>query len=153
MKKINKFLMLAMIGIFVLAFSNCSKDDDPSIDEEELIGGWEIISSKGWEIEDGVKREWNLTEPISEEHLERWYFYEDNTFTYNDYYMGRWYESDSGNYEIKGNKLILMGYDYVYEEEIDELTIVSLTGNQLLLRTQQNEPDYKSDIECKYKRL
>lgn len=127
--------MVTMLG---LSFTSCSSDDDISTDN--LEGVWGLVHSEGYDNED-EHYEWNDDyNPISPSS------YDDlkieiinttgNTYLLTQYYWSTysktWKLDDKYIARLEGKKLI------TEDQEVAEVTIVSLTSSQLIVEAKTN---------------
>lgn len=133
MKSFSYFWKLCMVAcLFAAGFASCSDDDGPG-SFEDLIGTWELVSSEGWEKEDGeIVGEWN--DNSADERIE---FHEDGVFILY-YKSGSWRKDYEGTFQYKGGKL------YMYDDEGDlvsdnPIKVVTLTETTLVLEDSYKE--------------
>ncbi len=152
MKKIFNYALFCILTLgFALSFNACSKDDDDNVvDNASIVGTWEIIASKGWEIDKGDKDEWDWKVSADSRGTERWSFKSDGDFVCSEYdsYKGVWVTEDSGQWKMNGNKLTLRD-----EEEESVVTIVKLDADVLIMSNYEKEPGYEFSVQNTYKRI
>ena len=130
-----------MMIALCIGFTACSDDDDEGIagDAKTLIvGTWESTWSKGYEIYEGERDEWN--EDV-------YTFKNDGSGTYKDVSESSTYTEDF-TWSISGNKLKITFNGYG-----DEATIKTLNGNTLVLVSQDKDEneEYYDEISFKKK--
>ena len=134
-----------MMIALCIGFTACSDDDDEGIagDAKTLIvGTWESTWSKGYEIYEGERDEWNeaYTEDV-------YTFKNDGSGTYKDVSESSTYTEDF-TWSISGNKLKI-----TFNGSGDEATIKTLNGNTLVLVSQDKDEneEYYDEISFKKK--
>lgn len=129
-----------LLGILILILTSCSKDNEISeSDKNILIGQWFVTA----EIWDGEK------ETLSDCDTGQYYQFTAEREVYIklvDTDDGCDYETYKGNYEVNGNKLILK--DILNADElIYNFDIIKLNSTDLIIETTftDNEPGYESE--------
>lgn len=120
MKKL--FLLVALFA--TTAFVACSDDDDKvQINLDELVGTWRYTHSVGYEIDEGVKDEWN-------ENMNNAQIY----FVFNSDNTGSYKEMDSSesiDYSVSSNNKLTVRYSQYGDPQT--FTITELTASILKL--------------------
>ena len=142
--KTKKKLCFLMMAVFFLGMTACSDDDEEGIagDAKTLIvGTWESTWSKGYEIYEGEKEEWDeaYTEDV-------YTFKNDGSGTYKDVSGSTPYTEDF-TWSISGNKLKITFNGYS-----DEATIKTLNGTTLVIIAQEKDENEEFYDEISFKK-
>ena len=130
MKTFNFKWMAGMLLVMIcMGLSSCSDDDD-DVDPSSLIGTWQLNHSKGYEIYDGEREDWD-------ENDDSMFFRFETDGTCSEWEKGYEQDKEYGKYQIKGDKLIVIDSD----SERSEATIKKLTSNRLELETKESGTD------------
>ena len=151
-----KFLLSLLMMALCVGFASCGEDNDNNPNNNggddgngvdngggtvtaSIVGTWQSTWRKGYEIVDGVRREWD--ESDTEEHA---VFYSDGT--------GEW---GDGGYEdftwrLSGNKLTMY---YIYDDEADICTVKTLTATKMVLVINESDEEGVYHDEVTFKRV
>lgn len=136
MKTFNFKWMAGMLLVMLcMGLSSCSDDDD-DVDPSSLIGTWQLNHSKGYQIYDGERYDWDKNNDSI-------FFRFETDGTYTVWEKGYEQDKEHGNYQIKGDKLIIIDSD----GERNEATIKKLTTNRLELETKESGTEDGEDYE------
>lgn len=161
-------LMLALMAC-TFTFVSCGDDDEEevSVTKDQLIGTWEMTHISGWfydENDNGnlVKHTVNMDadDNTLEEFFKldifgeywRYLFKQDVFIAYNVYYpTGSWQQEFGVPYSLNGNKIIA---DYSYTTEVKvEYVVLSISANQLVLKSRGEVNKEDRDLTITYKRI
>ena len=146
MKKNNLFITLCgFVSIMTLSLCACS-DDKEDINNSALIGSWQPIHVKGYEIYNGEKEEWNYTLSDDEnDYVIK--FNSDNSIDIYEYDEGELSLTGTGSYSLSGNKLTIKD-DYAYT-----YTVESLNNSKMVLSITVQEGENKAYEETTWKKV
>lgn len=132
-----KFLSYLLVAVLCVGFASCSSDhDDPTV--EDLVGKWQLVHEKGWEIYEGEKDEWD--EDVTDEKVFHT-FKEDGTGTYAE---GSWRISIT--WQLKGNKLTIWEDDY--PDDPETCIVASFSADRMVL-VRQGKDYYEEDTHVR----
>lgn len=121
----------------ILCAGGCSDDDDEkgggsvAVNEENLIGTWEVTRYEGWTMYDGEKESFS-----EDDNTYRIEFRSDGT-AQSWTYEGKWIEDDFSITEwyFKGNDL----YTYDTEGDWEMVTVIELTRSKLVVESYSSD--------------
>lgn len=130
-----KFVSYLLVAVLCLGFTSCSSDDDYEINAENLLGTWQLTHSKGWEIYDGEKDEWDEDET---------YFFDAYLLEAGGTGLNLWGEGENRgetylSWRLEGDKLTVKIFN-----ETDILTVSSLSAKHIVLI--KSGEDYYNEI-------
>lgn len=130
MKKL--FLLVTLFA--TTAFVACSDDDDKvQINLDELVGTWRYTHSVGYEIDEGIKDDWN--EDMNDAQI-YFIFNSDNTGSYKEMDS-----SESIDYSVSSNNKLTVRYSQYGDPQT--FTITELTASTLKLEYHEKGDDWE----------
>lgn len=134
-----KSLIFALLAVFMLAFSGCSKDDNEpkfNYDMNTLYGKWRVT-----EVQQKDGSFLNVTSSIAEQVFKPTYA----TFNENGTYSGSGaFGNGSGTYKAEGNTI----YTYIEGAEYLRYEVKSLSGNKCHLVMKETGSSSTLEIKC-----
>ena len=129
-----KKLFLLVILFATTAFVACSDDDDKvQINLDELVGTWRYTHSVGYEIDEGIKDDWN--EDMNDAQI-YFIFNSDNTGSYKEMDS-----SESIDYSVSSNNKLTVRYSQYGDPQT--FTITELTASTLKLEYHEKGDDWE----------
>lgn len=129
-----KKLFLLAVLFATTAFIACSDDDDKvQVNLDELVGTWRYTHSVGYEIDEGVKDEWN--EDMNDAQI---------YFVFNSNNTGSYKEMDSSesiDYSVSSNNKLTVRYSQFGDPQT--FTITELTASTLKLEYHEKGDDWE----------
>ena len=130
MKKL--FLLVTLFA--TTAFVACSDDDDKvQINLDELVETWRYTHSVGYEIDEGIKDDWN--EDMNDAQI-YFIFNSDNTGSYKEMDS-----SESIDYSVSSNNKLTVRYSQYGDPQT--FTITELTASTLKLEYHEKGDDWE----------
>ena len=134
------FVCLAMLSS-VFTLTSCSKEDEVG-SSGDIIGTWQLVSEKGYYIENGSKETWEYGPETAE--FSKIIFTRSTVTIYED----DSYYNQNSDYEFDGNKLIFSPDD---SPEIFKVT--KLTASALVFEYSEKEGEDEYYAKFTFKRV
>lgn len=150
-KDLKLLSLLVMLCGFTCLFTSCSDDDDDAASASELVGTWQAKSVTGYEIWEGEKE--TINETYDDEEADCITFNADGTFISWYYDNGKKYDETAGKWKLSGKQLTMTYYWDDEEDEVEVVTIESLTDSQLIATYHDKEEDYEYYSRTVFKRV